>query len=236
MRFSNFQTLEKLFLIHRVFNFGVIYLMRSFFIALAVCSFINVSGQSRDYTYQEMKAEAVLALHDHNYRNAIYWAEQCLKVDSADASMYNLRACATLYSAPINDEKNNDTAIRYFGKAIRYDSTNYRYYANRGRAYQTIDKHKSALKDFRKALSLDSSNVESHGRVLMSLFVQNRNKEAYAMASKIIEKFPEHGYAWYVRGQLKRDYLHKYPEGNKDIKKGTELGWRQGYWLYDETF
>jgi hypothetical protein len=33
----------------------------------------------------------------------------------------------------------------------------------------------------------------------------------------------------YVRGQLKRDYLHKYPEGNKDIKKSEALGWKKGF-------
>jgi hypothetical protein len=43
--------------------------------------------------------------------------------------------------------------------------------------------------------------------------------------------FPGDGYAYYVRGNLKRDYLHKYPEGNKDIKLGEQLGWRQGMHL-----
>lgn len=205
-----------------------------FFLVVIVCMSTTVFCQSRDYTYDEMKAEAALAFSESKYRAAIYWIDLCLAIDSTDASMYNLRACATIFSAPVNDTKNNDTAIRYFGKAIRFDSTNYRYYSNRGWALQTMNKYKRSFSDFRKALSLDTTVIDLHNKVLMSLVVQNRNKEAYAMANRIIEKFPDGGYAWYIRGHLKRDYLHKYVEGNKDIKKSEELGWRMGYWLYDD--
>jgi tetratricopeptide (TPR) repeat protein len=208
--------------------------MRIFVMIVGVFLGTAVNGQYPDISAEEMKEEAKQAYKQSNYNQAIFWLDLLISIDSSDAPSLNLRACATIFRSSINDKKNNDTAIVFFTRAIRHDTTNYRYYVNRGWALQTMDKYQSSLKDFRKALILDSAVVDLHNKVLMSLYVQNRNKEAYALANRIIGKFPEDGYAWYVRGNLKRDYLHKYPEGNKDIKKSEELGWKMGYRLYDE--
>ncbi len=131
----------------------------------------------------------------------------------------------------INDEKNNKTAIACFTKAIQSDATNYRYYHNRGWAYANLDDYTKANADYKKAAQIDSTNITLQQNLLRVMVVKNRNKDAYAFAEKLIKQFPNDGYAYYIRGDLKRDYLHKYPEGNKDIKLGEQLGWRQGMYL-----
>jgi tetratricopeptide (TPR) repeat protein len=166
------------------------------------------------------------------YSLAIATADSCLQKDSNDAALLNLVGCATIYRSSLNDEANNKLAITFLSKAIKIDPANAMYYSNRGWSWQMLDKYSAAMKDFRKALSLDSNNVELYGHVLRVLWLQNKNKEAMSFAGEVISKFPEDGYAWYVRGQLKRDYLHQYVEGNKDVKKGEQLGWRQGMQLY----
>lgn len=79
-----------------------------------------------------------------------------------------------------------------------------------------------------KALSLDTTDVLLYGDVLRSLWIRNKNREAYAYADKVIALFPNDGYAFYVRGNLKRDFLHKYPEGNIDIKRSEMLAGNRG--------
>jgi Flp pilus assembly protein TadD len=170
-------------------------------------------------------------MHNDNYKMAILFLDSCLKNNPVNAEACNLRGCATIFQSSVNDEKNNKVAISFFSRALQYDSTNFFYLNNRGWAYQILDDYLKSHADFTKAVQLDSNNAELHGNVLRNLWLRKKNKEAYNYCNKLIEKFPANGYAWYVRGQLKRDYLHKYPEGNKDIKKSEELGWHQGFYL-----
>lgn len=170
-------------------------------------------------------------MQNADYKTAIMLLDSCLKMDQTNATAYNLRGCATIFQRYVNDEKNNKTAIIFFNKALRYDSTNYFYLNNRGWAYQSLDDNSKSYSNFKKAVQLDGNNVELQGNVLRNLWIRNKYKDAYAYSEQLIRKFPSYGYAWYVRGQLKRDYLHKYPEGNKDIKKGKELSWKQGFSL-----
>ncbi len=171
-------------------------------------------------------------LHQSEYRKAILSLDSCIRLDSTRALLYNWRACATQYQGPVNEKKNCLEAIRFYTKAIALDSLQFGYYANRAFAWQNLDKGKQALADYRKALSLDTSNVQLYGHVLRSLWIQRRNKEALAYASLVFLKFPEHGYAYYVWGQLKRDYLHQYADGNQDIKRSELLGWEHGIPVY----
>ena len=170
-------------------------------------------------------------MRNDDYKTAIILLDGCLKRDQTNAVALNLRGCATIFQSYINDEKNNKNAIVFFNKALQYDSTNYFYLNNRGWAYQNLNEYIKSWSDFGKAVQLDSNNVELQGNVLRNLWIRKKNKEALSYCDKLINKFPNDGYAWYVRGQLKRDYLHKYPEGNQDIKKGEQLGWKQGFSL-----
>lgn len=174
---------------------------------------------------------ARLLILQRDSKKAIPLIDSCLKKDPRNAMANNLRGCATIYSSYINDEKNNELAVFYFSKAIENDPGNYGYYNNRGWAYANLDDYIKANADYKKAVQIDSSNIALQQNILRVMVVKNRNKEAYAYSNKLIQQFPKDGYAYYIRGNLKRDYLHKYPEGNKDIKLSEALGWDQGMYL-----
>lgn len=167
-------------------------------------------------------------MQDGSYAAVIAMLDGCLKNEPGHAAANNLEGCAYIRLGSVNDEKNVRLAIACFNKAILADPGNYTYYNNRGWAYGNLDDNIKATADFNKAVQIDSSIHDLQANVLRMLYVRNRNKEAYAYCDKLIRMFPADGYAYYVRGNLKRDYLHKYPEGNKDIKLSEQLGWRQG--------
>lgn len=204
---------------------------KPYFILLLVL-FVHGITKANDSTYISLLNKAREHISLAEYASAIPLLDSCIKINKTDPVAFNLRGCATIYQDAVNDEKNNKKAIGFFTKAIQLDSSNAWYYHNRGWSFQQLDKYAASLKDFRKAVALDTANVNLYGNVLRVLWLQNKNKEAYAYSEKIIRLFPRNGYAYYVRGQLKRDYLHKYPEGNIDIRKSEKLEWEQGIRLH----
>lgn len=143
----------------------------------------------------------------------------------------NLKALLVLNLGPINDEKNDRIALELLNKAIEQKPSYASYYNNRGWVHQFLDDYEAAKKDYDLAAELNPTSVNLMGNTLRILWMMKRNKEALAKANEIIETFPKDGYAYHVRGNLKRDYLHKYIEGNKDIKISKELGWNGGIFL-----
>jgi tetratricopeptide (TPR) repeat protein len=200
----------------------------SFFIvfSLGFCSYAKAADSCA-----VLLTRAGVLMQAYDYAAVITTLDSCLKNDPNHAAANNLKGCAAIRLTTINDEKNVRLAIACFSKAILLEPANYVYYNNRGWAYGNLDENIKASADFNKAIQLDSSLLVLQMNVLRMLYVRNRNKEAYAYCDRLIRMFPDDGYAYYVRGNLKRDYLHKYPEGNKDIKLGEELGWRQGMYL-----
>lgn len=188
-------------------------------------------GQKNVVCETEYK-HALQLMESDRYKEAISLIDEYIAKGCTDARLYNLKGCALIHSDVINDEINNKKAIVCFKKAIERDSLNCFYFSNIGWAYQNIDNWQNCYASYKKAALLDSNHIELHQNVLRFLFFRNRNKEAMAYCNYMIKKFPSDGYAYYVRGNLKRDYLHKYPEGNKDIKLSEEIGWRQGMLLF----
>jgi len=182
-------------------------------------------------TCTSLLEKARVLMLQREFKKAIPLIDSCLKIDPVNSSANNLRGCATILSSFINDEKNNKAAVLYFSKAIQNAPQNYAYYNNRGWAFANLDDYSKANADYKKAVRIDSNNIDLQHNILRVMVVKNRNKEAYAYCNKLIQKFPNNGYAYYIRGELKRDYLHKYPEGNKDIKISEQLGWDQGMYL-----
>jgi tetratricopeptide (TPR) repeat protein len=181
--------------------------------------------------YYINEARSLMATSE--YEKAIVLIDKCILLDGKNAYVYSLKGCATIFRSFINDEKNNKLAVILFSKAIELDSSKSEYYNNRGWAYQNIDKLLLSYADYKKALSLDTNNLISHHNILRNLWIRNKYKDAYAYSEIIITKFPNNGYAYHVRGNLKRDYLHKYKEGNIDIKISEKLKWNMGeYFIY----
>lgn len=177
--------------------------------------------------------EARQLMEQGDYKNVIVLIDKCILLDDKNAYVYNLKGCAVVFQSYINDEKNNKQAVMLFTKAILLNSSKSDYYNNRGWAYQNLDKLMLSYADYKKALSMDTTNMVSHHNILRNLWIRNKFKEAYAYAEKVIKKFPNNGYAYHVRGNLKRDYLHKYKEGNVDIAISEKLKWSIGeFFIY----
>lgn len=147
------------------------------------------------------------------------------------ADFNNLKAIMVIYSGPVNNEANDRLAIKYLTTAILSEPNRAAFYNNRGWVYQFMNNYHLAKKDFDQAAKLEAENVRYAGNRLRLLFIQKKNKAAFALCNQLIKQFPKNGYAYHVRGHLKRDYLHKYLEGNKDIKKAKELDWAGGIYL-----
>jgi tetratricopeptide (TPR) repeat protein len=162
---------------------------------------------------------------------AIEKTEELLELDQNNPILLNLRAIATIFQSSVNDETNNKIALIFLTKAIKIDSLNAELFYNRSWVNMALNKNINAWLDAQKAVSLDSSNVLYQNNVLKHFWLMKKNKEALLLAEKQIKKFPNDGYAYHVRGNLKRDFLKKYIEGNEDLKKSEELKWQGGFHL-----
>ncbi len=177
--------------------------------------------------------EARRLMGESEYVKAILLIDKCILLDNKNAYVYNLKGCATVFKSSINDEINNKQALILFNKAIEIDSSKSEYYNNRGWANQNLDKLILSYLDYKKALSLDTNNLVSYSNILRNLWIRNKFKDAYTYSEILIKKFPNDGYAYHVRGNLKRDYLHKYKEGNIDLKISEKLRWNMGqFFIY----
>ncbi len=177
---------------------------------------------------QTLFNEITAKVKNRNYDQAIVRLDKFITKYPDESDAYNTRGACYMCQGPINDSEGLRLGIKDFNEAIKINNKNPKYYNNRGWAYQFQDKYPEALSSFETARKLDSTNVGFHGNILRVKFITNQNKEALKLCDSIIQKFPNDGYAYHVRGDLKRDYLHKYLEGNKDKEKAKEIGWNQG--------
>lgn len=182
--------------------------------------------------YLESVYNDILQLKKTNQRQeALYKTSLTIQQYPERGAFYNLKAILVLAGGSINNKKNDKAAILLLDSAILYAPDAASYYNNRGWIHQIMDHYKLAKKDFDKAVELEPTRVEYQHNPLRLLFIQNKNKAAMVLCNILIDKFPKDGYAYHVRGELKRDYLHKYIEGNKDKKRAKELGWNGGIYL-----
>ena len=163
-----------------------------------------------------------------NLGEAITSLNQFISRYPNDADGYNTRGVCYIYQGSINDSLGLHLAINDFNQAIELNSKNPRYYHNRGWAYQMQDDYSVSLRSFERARQLDSNYILFQHNVLRVKLLSKRRQEALELSDSLIQRFPKDGYAYHIRGNLKRDYLHQYPEGNKDKAKGKELGWKGG--------
>lgn len=194
-------------------------------IALILCS--NCTSYIGD-TSRDSKAYSdsiFYALENNDYEDAIRFIDSAIELKPEHAPLYNAMGYCFMFKTTINDPNNCRTASRYFTKAIDLDSMEAKYFCNRGWAYQMTDDYTLALKDFEKAAYLHAPNVELQGNILRMKLLMKDNAAALELSDSIIARFPKDGYAYHVRGNLKRDYLKKYIDGNKDLKIAEELGW-----------
>lgn len=214
----------------------------------------NVYCQTQDSIRQELKtadikmvnrmADSVsYLLNEYEFKRAlpfldslIIYSQRAYGKRQIDI-LYNTRACTYIHSASINDKENNLKAQSDFDSALKYapSSSLGFYHYNRSHSYLMLGKEERALIEARKAVKHKPKSAQLKCNVLKLLYIMDSFPVALAMCDTLIAKYPKNGYPYYIRGQIKRDYLHTYIEGNKDKKKAEELGWGYGlyffYWL-----
>jgi tetratricopeptide (TPR) repeat protein len=175
-------------------------------------------------TYFGKAKESIKA---REFSSAITFLDSCISISPDSALFHNYKGYCYHYKGFKNDSKNNKIAIINFNRAIELDNSKAKYYHNRGICLNILEFDSDATRDFETAANLDSISVDyEHNKLKMKWFSNRKNALIYA--DSLINRFPYDGYAYFVRGQLKRDYLHKYIEGNKDIELSRKLGWNIG--------
>lgn len=113
-------------------------------------------------------------------------------------------------------------AVDNYSKAVKIDSNNYRYFVNRGLAYEKLDKTSEAIDDFTKVLDLKPEYPPAFYK-RATLYIREHN---YAAAvkdlDKVIENQPQNVPAWYLRGSAKID-LYDYNGAIDDLSKVLEI-------------
>ena len=171
------------------------------------------------------------ALTEKDYPKCIIYLDSLIALEPDFDLLYNLRACCFIYQGSINDAFNDSVAIANWDKAIALNNKVAFYYYNRAYIKLIQDDYAEAEYDYTMAYMLEPEDKRYHHGLLKVKMIQDKNKEAMELANEIIEKYPDDGYAYYIRGNLKRDYLKQYKEGNVDVKRGKELGWNGGFGL-----
>lgn len=209
--------------------------MRSYFKLILVAIVVplvgcsqNVDSTSKKNSYAKKIENALFA---KDYKTAIVYLDSLIALEPSYDLLYNIRGYCHVYSGHINDKYNDSCAIVDFSAAISLNSTEAYYYHNRADIYVIQNEYELAELDFKQALERSPDNLKYLKSYLKVKMLSNQNEIAMQLADELIAKYPEDGYAYYIRGNLKRDYLHKYVEGNVDVKKGQDLGWNGGFGL-----
>jgi tetratricopeptide (TPR) repeat protein len=201
---------------------------------LAICVFAlyaceaQTDSTSPNFLYRQ---EISKALNAKEYTKCIAYLDSLINLEPAFDLLYNLRACCYIYKGSINDAYNDSIAISNWDQAIELNSKEAMYYYNRGYIQLIQDNYEEAERDYTMAYMLEPDDKRYHHGYLKIKMIRNKNEEALEIADEVIAKYPKDGYAYYIRGNLKRDYLKRYKEGNVDIAKGKELGWNGGFGL-----
>tara|TARA_Y100000813_G_scaffold89128_1_gene63280 strand:- start:576 stop:1238 length:663 start_codon:yes stop_codon:yes gene_type:complete len=200
------------------------------------CKQLPFSKNDKTQDYNNVKSiyffnEAKIYMNKNEFTAAINYLDSCIKVCPGSDLLHNHIAYCYHVKTFINDDENNKIAIENLNTAIELNGNKAKYYHNRGICYKNLKMYSNAKTDFEKALYIDTTNIQYHHNILTTELITNQDKNALDYANYLIKKFPEDGYAYYIRGHLKRDYLKKYIEGNKDIELSEKLGWRRGFYM-----
>lgn len=121
-------------------------------------------------------------------------------------SLFLTLICLTGFGqVPLDDDcaksTDHESAIVTYTKAIKFSSTDYNAYVNRGRAYRGLGDHAAALKDFNRAIELIPKADKAY--LERGILFQDRSDREKALDdfSKAIERNPFNGDAYYYRGR-----------------------------------
>uniref|UniRef100_T1JVA2 RNA polymerase II-associated protein 3 n=1 Tax=Tetranychus urticae TaxID=32264 RepID=T1JVA2_TETUR len=87
-------------------------------------------------------------------------------------------------------EKNYESAVNCYSKAIEYDRTNHLLYGNRSQAYLNLNRPDEAVKDCNQALKLDSNYVKGYLRRGTALKMLSDYEKALTDFKKVLQLEP----------------------------------------------
>ncbi len=163
------------------------------------------------------------------YEEALHLVNKTLKKYKKHPDFLNLKAMVILSKGAINDKTNDSIAISLLDQAIAIAPKRAAFYNNRGWLYQLLGKYDKAKKDFEHAVALESNNLLYRQNPIRILFIQKKVPQVLKLCNQAILDFPKDGYAYFVRGNVLREYVKKEKLGNQDLKKAHELGWKKGF-------
>ena len=122
------------------------------------------AGQSAEELLQKAKG-----FYDQDQsREALYYLNKYLKLDSSNAEVYKMRGNCQL------DMNQVKKAMQDYQKAIKIDSNYYDAYYNLGNGMEELKNYDSAAYFFKKCIGLDPDNPDGYSRLALNL--QTRGK------------------------------------------------------------
>lgn len=135
--------------------------------------------------------------------------------------IYGMRAACYLLM------KNIDAAIADSNKALAMAPNDAQIMANRGAAYGAKKQYALAMKDYTRALQIDSSVPSTYEGIGEVCFKTGQYANAILYLNRAISLNSKDGEAYYFRGATHRA-LGKKLESENDFKRATELGYTPG--------
>lgn len=178
-------------------------------------------------TYQQI----VNLKEEQQYDKAIRVLNKTINKYPEQTDFLNLKVIVILASGPINDQQNDSLALVLLSKAINIDSTRASFYNNRGWVYQLMGQYDKAFNDFNRAVVLEPNNVRVWHNPIRILLIQKDVKQSLDYCNRCITKFPNDGYAYFVRGTILNEFVGNKNLADEDFKKSHELGWEKGIYL-----
>lgn len=95
----------------------------------------------------------------------------------------------------MHKQKNYQEAVKCYSNAIRKDSSNHVYFANRAASFMELEMGQQALNDCNEAIRIDPSYIKGYSRKGSALMLLGRRDEALETFQYILSIDPLHEYA-----------------------------------------
>ena len=126
------------------------------------------------------------------------------------------------YGFTYQEQRNNEKAIKHYGKAIELNPNFAEAYNNRGNAYSDKDELNRAIQDFDKAIDLKPDIAEAYYNLGVAYGNKGEHDRAIQDYNEAIERKPDYAKAYYNRGVA---YGNKgeFDQAIQDYTKAIEL-------------
>lgn len=164
--------------------------------------FAKANSHDKPYfarTFIELLVKGTNEYQKGDFKNALYYLNEAIKLDPKNARAYNIRGLAKYES------ENYEDAILDYDKAIVIDSKYVAAYNNRGNAKSELGDHKGAILDFDKAIKYDPKNAIAYTNRGNSKSELGNYKGAIADYNRAIKSDPKDTTVYFNYGIAKSE-------------------------------